>query len=261
RVLFNTSIPKKEESMDYGKMLSRAWQLTWQHKVLWIFGILAALVSAGNWGSSTRTSTSRSGTAVPPEIQQLFARPEFIALVVAGVAILLCIALALIVLATIGRAALIGGIQRADERGAVTLREAWSIGTHYFWRLLGIALVLIAPAVVFIMVAVLGAVATFGLGLLLIIPLACVGALAYIPFAIVAHFAQYAVVLNDMGVGVALRKAWAVLQANLGPTLILGVLLIVIRFVARILVMAPFLAFIAPVAIAYVIGGWRLDVF
>jgi len=28
--------------MDYGNVLSRAWQIIWKHKVLWIFGILAA---------------------------------------------------------------------------------------------------------------------------------------------------------------------------------------------------------------------------
>src|SRR5436190_18100031 len=100
----------KEPSMHYGELLSRAWQLTWQHKVLWVFGMLAALVSAGNGGSSARPGANRTGTALPPEIQQQFARPEFIALVVVGAAILLCIALALFVLATIGRAGLIGGL-------------------------------------------------------------------------------------------------------------------------------------------------------
>jgi hypothetical protein len=196
---------------------------------------------------------------VPPELQQMLARPEFVALVALGVTIVLCIGLALIVLATIGRAGLIGGLQRADEQGSVTFGEAWRIGTRYFWRMIGIALVLIVPLLVFAVLAVITAVQTFGLALLLIIPLACVFALAYIPFAIVAHFAQYAVVLNDMHVGDAFRKGWAVLQANLGPIVILGVLLIVIGFAAGILAMAPFLAFIVPVAVMSGIGGPRMD--
>jgi hypothetical protein len=28
-------------NFDFGKVLSRSWQIIWKHKVLWIFGILA----------------------------------------------------------------------------------------------------------------------------------------------------------------------------------------------------------------------------
>ena len=247
--------------MDYGGLLSRAWQLTWQHKVMWIFGMLVALGSLGNGGVNGRANASRSSTPLPPQVQQQVAQPEFIALAVVVAIVALFVIVALIALTTIGRAGLIGGMQRADEQGAVTFREAWSIGTHYFWRMLGIALVLIAPALVFGVLAVLTAVVTFGLGLLVLIPLACVLALAYIPFAIVAYLAQYAVVIDDLRVGDAFRRGWAVLQANLGPILILGLLLIVIGFVASIIVMAPFLAIIVPAAVLAGLGGPRVDVF
>ena len=33
--------------MNYGEVLSRAWQIIWKYKVLWIFGILAGLGSGG----------------------------------------------------------------------------------------------------------------------------------------------------------------------------------------------------------------------
>jgi hypothetical protein len=31
-----------EMNFDFGEVLSRAWQITWKHKVLWIIGILFA---------------------------------------------------------------------------------------------------------------------------------------------------------------------------------------------------------------------------
>lgn len=34
--------------MEYGKVLKRAWHITWRHKVLWIFGVAAVLFGAGN---------------------------------------------------------------------------------------------------------------------------------------------------------------------------------------------------------------------
>ncbi|MEA3407226.1 MAG: hypothetical protein U9R48_04000 [Chloroflexota bacterium] len=37
--------------MEYGKILERAWKITWRHKVLWIFGVAAVLFGAGNQGS------------------------------------------------------------------------------------------------------------------------------------------------------------------------------------------------------------------
>ena len=246
--------------MDYGSVLSRAWQLTWRHKVLWIFGLLAGLSSAGNGGANARVSANQPGVTLPPAVQQQVERPEFVLLAVAAALVVLVIVLVLIVITTIARAGLIGGLQRADEAGALTFREAWSMGTRYFWRMLGIALMLIAPAFVFGLLALVFVLATFGLGALLVIPLACVFALAYIPFAIVAHFAQFAVVLDDLRVGAAFRKGWAVLQANLGPIVILGLMLIVIGFVAGLLIFAPFVAIALPAAVMLAVGGARLDV-
>ena len=37
--------------MEIGEVLSRAWQIIWKHKVLWIFGILASC-SSSNFGSN-----------------------------------------------------------------------------------------------------------------------------------------------------------------------------------------------------------------
>ncbi len=36
--------------MEYGNVLKRAWRITWRHRVLWIFGVAAALFGAGNQG-------------------------------------------------------------------------------------------------------------------------------------------------------------------------------------------------------------------
>jgi hypothetical protein len=33
--------------MDYGEVLTRAWQIIWKHKVLWIFGIFAGCSGQG----------------------------------------------------------------------------------------------------------------------------------------------------------------------------------------------------------------------
>ena len=37
-------------TLDLGGILRRAWAITWNHKILWIFGILAGLAGGGGSG-------------------------------------------------------------------------------------------------------------------------------------------------------------------------------------------------------------------
>src|SRR5205085_2987729 len=117
---------------------------------------------------------------IPPEAQGPL---SVLVVVVACVAVV--VVLALVILSTIARGALIGGIRQADEQEHVTFREAWSIGTHYFWRMLEVVLALFIPI---ILVAILFAfilIFTFGLGFICLIPLICLLVPAFIVLAIV----------------------------------------------------------------------------
>ena len=53
--------------MDYGKILRRAWEITWRWKVLWLLGFLAALGNGGGGGGGTSYTSSGSdwGTGDP----------------------------------------------------------------------------------------------------------------------------------------------------------------------------------------------------
>jgi hypothetical protein len=68
--------------MDYGKILSRAWEIAWRWKVLWILGFLASLGQGrgGGNGSSYSTSSSDWGTQglnVLPEVIGIGFSPPF----------------------------------------------------------------------------------------------------------------------------------------------------------------------------------------
>ena len=43
--------------MDYGRVLTRAWEITWRWKILWILGFLAALGSGSGGGGSSSYTT------------------------------------------------------------------------------------------------------------------------------------------------------------------------------------------------------------
>src|SRR5262245_20405187 len=135
-------------NLDLGATLSRAWRITWQNKILWIFGILAALMSGGG-----NVDFSFQGGRPPigqpdPRVEQFFRRifgddvPNVLLAAGVGVGCLgLLFLVVLFVLSIIGRGGLIGGIQLADANGKVSFGEAWRAGTRKFWTVLAIGLI------------------------------------------------------------------------------------------------------------------------
>ena len=100
---------------NFGEILSRAWQIVWKHKVLWVFGILAGCGRGGSGFNSGGNSGGDGGfgTAVdlPPQLER------FLNLLVENATTAISITIALICIiwivaifaSTIGRVGLIRG--------------------------------------------------------------------------------------------------------------------------------------------------------
>lgn len=237
--------------MDYGNILSRAWNITWKYKILWVFGFLAGLGSGGggNGRSNFSTNGQSGGDIFPPDLQRQLERPEVLTIFIAIACVIILITIAFFVLSIIGRGGLIGGIRQTEDKGSITFSEGWSIGLRYFWRMLGIQLILFIAGLLIGGFGLVGAFAgPFGACL---IPIICILVIALIPLAIVAHFAQFGVVIEDLPVMDAVQRAWELLKANLVPILILGVIMFVINLVAGLLLVAPFAAVAFPAIAAF----------
>jgi hypothetical protein len=220
--------------MDIGEVLSRAWRIIWDHKVLWIFGILASCTSASS-GSGNFQYQFESGE-VPPGMQQFFYQfqnvPNWtVTLIVIGV---ILVVLALVVLAiflgTVGRIGLFRGTHQAEGgAAALTFGELFRSSTPYFWRVFGLNLLVgVAIFVIFgvlITLGVLGSVFTLGVGLICLIPLICL----MIPVAwfvtIVVEQASIAIVLEDVGIMDGLQRGWDVVRENLGVIIVMALIL------------------------------------
>jgi hypothetical protein len=254
-------------NFDFGSTLARAWKITWENKILWIFGILASL-GGGTWGSGVNYNFGGGGGSgggqpqLPPDVQRFLDRlgndPVFIAIIIGVVCGLLLLGLVLFVLSIIGRGGLIGGAQLAEANGKVTFGEAWSAGTRHFLTLflIGLAtgLVVLALFVVTIVPGVLLTVATLGFGLLCLLPLICLLVIVAIILGIIAYFAQIAAVTENLGVGAAFGRAWAIIKANLGPIIILGVILAVIGGIIGFVTALPLIAIVFPPMIGLLLG-------
>jgi hypothetical protein len=51
--------------MDHGKVLKRAWEILWQYRMLWVFGVIVALAAAGSAGPELTLGGGDGGEGPP----------------------------------------------------------------------------------------------------------------------------------------------------------------------------------------------------
>lgn len=136
--------------MEYGRILKRSLDITWRHKILWIFGILAVMFGAGSGGSG---SPGNSGSG----FQQQWDRSQMphwggpwdqwanvqweaiVPIIAAVVAVLVMFGIALLIIGVIVRytseGALIGMVEEIEETEATTFKSGLQRGWRRFLRL------------------------------------------------------------------------------------------------------------------------------
>jgi hypothetical protein len=237
-------------NFDFGRTLSRAWQITWNNKVLWILGILSAFgahasVSFGN--SFSPRFPNRTPEHPFPRLDQLFPNQNATTVLAIGLSIIcvvIIVAVVVYVLSIIGRGGLIGGIQIADTTGHVTFGQAWAEGLKHFWNVLLIGLLVAIAGLV------VGLFFAFPLFALCLWPLRCISFLLIPILGVFTYLAQIAAVTDNLTVGEALNRAWLVARANLGPVIGLGLALVIIDTVVGLVILLPFIIAAVPLFIA-----------
>ncbi len=260
-------------NFNFGEVLSRAWQIVWKHKVLWIFGILAG---CGRGGSNFNLRGSSSGgngptPNLPPQLQQFFQTiaENLTTFIVIAIALTCIIWIVLIFLGTIGRIGLIRGTAQVD--GGVehlVFGQLFSESMPYFWRMFGLSLLVALPIIIVVVVAVVAvavlAVSASGgsnsatAGLLGAVPLliGCFCLLIPVMFVIgmIARQAENAIVLEDARVLPSISRGWEVFRNNLGPILLMAIILIVIGLVAGFIIAIPIFVVVIPAAFTFIAG-------
>lgn len=249
--------------MDFGSVLSRAWQIIWKHKVLWIFGILAGCGSA-NTGTGNLRGNFNWETSAPPQMQNFFnqmSEAQIFALVAVAILVILVLVVLAIFLGTIGRIGVIRGAQLADQdAGRVEFSELFSGSLPYFWRvfllnlLVGLAMSLVGIAVaVFV---ILGSVLTLGIGLICLLPLFCL----LIPLGwvvtIVLIQANIAIVTENVGMIDGLSRGWEVFRTQFGSIIVMALILMLgVSLVGGLVIGAPLALIVGPVIAALILSG------
>ncbi len=252
--------------MDYGEILSNAWQTIWKHKILWLFGILAGCASQG--GSSGGQINYRfNGENPPPAVEHFFHNlPDWqITAIVIGLIVLVVILVILaIVLGSIGRIGLIKGTLMAKskkEGEKLSFSEVWQVSLPYFWRVVGLNLLI--GLVFFVTFGMLGVVAlvfgilTLGIGMLCILPLLCLLVPVGWALGIVIQQANVALVVEDLSITQAAQRGWEVFRDNLGEMIVMGLILFLGGGIVSLLIAAPLGVAIASLVGVLVVGGER----
>jgi len=263
-------------NFNFGEVLTRSWQIIWKHKVLWIFGFLAGCGQnsssfRGNSGSGSRGNGGFGQPNIPPQLLQFFQTIEenIRTIIVVGIALICLIWIITIFLSTIGRIGLIRGAFQAEE-GAEKLifGQLFSESMPYFWRMFGLSLIVAIPILIVFAALFAGLIVfaisasggndTAGLGIVAMIPLFIGCVCLLIPVMIVVGLiirqAERAIVLEDLSLMPALSRGWDVFRSNLGPIIIMAIILFVIGLVVGLIMAIPILIVVVPAAVAFAFG-------
>lgn len=120
--------------MDFGRIVSRSFQIAWQHKFLWIFGMFASISSFNFDFGKLSDNSDLSGVNFPAYNLNLeMFLPYIYAIILLG--------LVMTVISIIANIGLIDSVNRIERGGKYGFSIAFSAGLDYFWRFLAIYLI------------------------------------------------------------------------------------------------------------------------
>ncbi len=213
-------------NFNFGEVLTRAGQITWKHKVLWISGIIIGLIGILPASISMIFMEPFSSFAVSDPAQM---NQNMLPILLVN-ALTLFLSILSIPVYVIGMTIpSLGTIRSEKGIGKISFGELTRDSLPYFWRILGIMALVGIGMFVFVMVftACIGAlsVVTLGLGALCAFPFL----LLFIPIAILVYSlmeqGMSAVLVDNLGLSDALRRAWDLVKKNLGGMALLSIII------------------------------------
>jgi len=274
---------------NFGEVLSKAWNITWKFKVMWIFGILAGCAGGngnrfnfnfnqndfnlGGEGSNQLPDFFRRFENMQPQqaVEQFL--DQYTAVIAVVIALLCALWLLFFFLGMMGKIGLIKGASKANDGAEhLSFGELWTEGGAYFWRMFGLNLLVGLPffLVFVILIAGLGfaGLATFqtgaqGAGMVaalvgmlgIFFAVMCVISLVSLVVGMIVEQAQNAVVLEDLGVLEGLNRGWKVFASGWLTIVVLAVIMALLSGVIGLLIALPLVAILIPAGIGLAAAG------
>ena len=209
--------------MDYGRIISFGFTNAWKYKSLWILGFF---ISGGmnlnfNTGDFDKGDWDIGRGYAADIVQRILENPLFI---LAIIAVILAVILFFIIMGTISVGGLVEAARRFKTNETYRFGEVFGVGVKFFWRILGITLLVFITMIAFIIILVLIGLVAFYihlavgiLSLLILIPIFIVGVFMVIA---TSSLAERLVVIRNKDVFDAIGDAYTLWTKNLGPTIL-----------------------------------------
>ena len=258
--------------MDVGKVLGRAWHVTWRYKILWLLGLLASLGQGSPGATFNYTFSGEDFEKYSWEWGPPYDTID-IGGIVAGLIGVICVVLCIVtliaiiiwVISVIARGGLIAGVNQVEEEGSTGFRKAWAAGRRKFWTLFGLGILAALPLIIFgvVLSILLGLGIAAGVGILesdeasgvaTIIMVStifgCFLCCGLIILGIVLEqiriYGERAAIIEDLGWIDAFKRGWQVIKENLGPTVILWLIFLALGFLIFLIMMPVIFAVVVP---------------
>jgi hypothetical protein len=224
--------------MNYGEVVSLAFNRAWRYKSLWLLGFLTGGFSTYNFGQKGDLG----------EIGDFVFRHPLLILSIAAFALVLL--LVFFILSIIADGALIDAGARLRRDEPYRLGQSWQTGMSCFWSLLGAAILFIIMIVALILVlATIGVIAfliatVFGiLSLLFLIPIFMIGLYVW---TITYTLSRRMIVLERRPVMDSIGESFTWLSQALGVTIIIFLIYLGIMIAAGVIVLLTLLVVALP---------------
>jgi hypothetical protein len=229
-------------NFDFGEVLSRAVQITWKHKALWLFGALPGLLGFLIFPLMFLPLIFLDfvSNGEPSVVEPL------LLLVIIGVVLFLSL-LSFILYGISSASLTLGTLQVEDGAQSLTIRNLFIDGKKYWLRVLGVWLLYILGiiAVFFVIFGCLSlfGVVTMGLGFLCIQPFI----LLLYPLMMIIYGAieesLAAVIADNLDVLAAIQRGWELLKTHFWRIFLIS---FIVYFAAGLLSMLAIMPFMIP---------------
>ncbi len=251
--------------MNYGEALEKAWKIIWRFKILWVFGLLASC--AGGVGTIPTLNYRFSFSELPFQfgssqlpyqiLAWLRSIPVWVWILVGVGALFLGLVAFLIGL--VGRTGVKRGAWRADEGGgSLPFGQLFTESLGYFWRMLGLTVLVGLPGLLFGLVSLFFLVwgifnvvaAQFRTGyvafLCLVLPMFCL----LIPLgwilSVLSEVSSAALIGENLGVFASISRGWKLMWKKVGSVILVSLLLFVVQIAAGFVLGIPAVLVILP---------------
>ncbi len=260
--------------MDYMGILKRAFHVTWNHKVLWLFGFLSALLGSGGGGTGWQGGGAGGRGNMMPGRPGAFTgfeiSTEMVAAMVVGILLLILVAIALRVASEVALMRLVREIEEGRPAG---VRRGFWLGFGRFWSYLGVSLLIGIPVALLVIGLILiglsplllmalrsNAAGVLGvlLTILIMIPIVLVLIVISVVIGLLMEFFLRACAVEQLGVTASIHRGWSLATSHLKDVVVVGFLLFGIGLGWGLLMVPVVLAVLA-VVFGFVAGAWAIS--